>query len=293
MHHLTRRGYTLVELLVAITLLGIVSTGIYRVLVGNQRVYQAQTQRIDLQQNIRAAAAVLPAEFRELNAMDGDIQALSATSITIRAMRQLGVTCVAPVLGLGVNALPMMIHQNLFYGSALDPTTDSLLIFYEGDEGTRNDDSWVRANLRTVVNGVCPDGFNSPSYVLTVDLALPDGALLNRAGAIPNGAPVRAFQTITYELYQAGDGNWYIGLRPRGGTVQPLVGPLTDGSGLLLRYFNATGVVTAAPDSVAAIEITVRGRTAQRMHVEGQTGGLRYVVDSLTTRVTLRNNRRF
>ena len=44
----------MIELLVALVLLGIVSTAIYRVLVNNQRLYMAQTQRIDLSQNIRA-----------------------------------------------------------------------------------------------------------------------------------------------------------------------------------------------------------------------------------------------
>src|SRR5205807_10016442 len=87
---LTRRGFTLVELLVALVLLSVVTAALYRVLVNNQRLYQAQTQRIDLQQNIRAAANILPAEFRELDASDGDIQAMSATSINIRAMRWLG-----------------------------------------------------------------------------------------------------------------------------------------------------------------------------------------------------------
>lgn len=293
MHPLGRRGYTLIELIVAITLLGIVSAGIYRVLVNNQRIYHAQTQRIDLQQNIRAAAAILPAEFRELDAFDGDIQAMSATSITIRAMRQLGVICAPPVLGGGVGGRTFQVFRQLFYGQPLDLTTDSLLVYYEGDESTRNDDGWIRAHPTNTANGVCPDGFNSPAYTITADLALPEGQMLNRAGAVPNGAPVRGFQTITYRLYQAADGEWYLGLEPSGGTVQPLVGPLVGANGLGLRYFNSTNAVTAARDSVAAIEITVRGRTAERMHAEAQAGGLHYVVDSLTTRVTLRNNRRF
>ena len=71
---LTRRGFTLIELMIALVLLGLVSTAVYKVLVNNQRVYLAQTQTIDLQQNIRAAAAILPAEFRELDAADGDIK---------------------------------------------------------------------------------------------------------------------------------------------------------------------------------------------------------------------------
>jgi len=54
----------------ALVLLAIVSTAVYRVLVNNQRLYVAQTQRIDLQQNIRAAETILPAEFRELDASE-------------------------------------------------------------------------------------------------------------------------------------------------------------------------------------------------------------------------------
>jgi len=45
MSALGRRGYTLVELIIALVLLGIVSGAIYQVLVNNQRVYQAQTRR--------------------------------------------------------------------------------------------------------------------------------------------------------------------------------------------------------------------------------------------------------
>ncbi|HYR99440.1 MAG TPA: prepilin-type N-terminal cleavage/methylation domain-containing protein, partial [Gemmatimonadales bacterium] len=69
---LTRRGFSLIELMIALVLLSLVSAAVYKVLVNNQRVYLAQTQTIDLQQNIRAAAAILPAEFRELDAADGD-----------------------------------------------------------------------------------------------------------------------------------------------------------------------------------------------------------------------------
>jgi len=61
MSHVTRRGFTLIELLVALVILGFVSAAIYKVLVTNQQTYVAQTQRIDLQQNIRAAANILPA----------------------------------------------------------------------------------------------------------------------------------------------------------------------------------------------------------------------------------------
>ena len=95
---LRRRGFTLIELMVALVLLAIVAGGIYQVLVTNQQTYLAQTQRIDLQQNLRAGVTILPADFRELDPADGDILVMTATQIQLRAMRQLSFLCTPPVL---------------------------------------------------------------------------------------------------------------------------------------------------------------------------------------------------
>src|SRR5207237_6623395 len=108
---LARRGFTLIELMIALVLLGIVSTAVYKVLVNNQRLYTAQTQTIDLQQNIRAAAAILPAEFRELDAADGDITAMGPDSIRMRAMRQLSFLCATPPLGGGGGQSTLTVRQ--------------------------------------------------------------------------------------------------------------------------------------------------------------------------------------
>lgn len=291
-----RRGFTLVELLVALALFGIVSVGIYRVLVGNQRMYHAQTQRIELQQNIRAAVTILPAEFREIAATEGDIYAMSATEIRMRAMRQLGVLCQEPPLGGATSGLAIILYRDLFYGTPF-AVGDSLLLYYEGDEGSRNDDSWVAAAVTGGPTGAtCPDGLSTPGIALTIAIspAYPNAIQLNRPRAIPRGGPIRGFQPVRYALYQSpADNLWYLGLEvPIGGTIQPLVGPLTGSGGLTLRYFNATAAVTAARDSVALIEFTVRGRTGDPVQGTGG-GGLHYPVDSITTQVALRNNRRF
>ena len=116
MSSLNRRGFTLIELLVGMVLLGIVSAAIYRVLVNNQRIYQAQTQRVDLQQNIRAATQVLPAELREMDAFDGDILAMGPDSIRLRAMRQFGIMCTVPVLNGGaVTAKTLVLRNELLF----------------------------------------------------------------------------------------------------------------------------------------------------------------------------------
>ena len=300
---MNRRGFTMIELLVALVLLGLVSAAIYRVLVNNQRLYMAQTQRIDLSQNIRAAATILPAEFRELDAFDGDIAAMTATSIDIRAMRWLSFVCVPPVLD-GNNAGRQMIIRGsaigtpMFFGSRyIDETRDSLLIYWDGNQTTRLDDYYVLARLAaTPGNQQCPAVGVIPAQPGTRILF--DGNFLpgtNVAGAITTGAPVRGFERVRYGLFQpSGDTSWYVGFQPlipSGQPMQPLVGPVLP-NGLTFQYFNAAGAVTAIRTQVARIDITVRARTQAAVRSGGQAPQ-RAIVDSITTSVALRNNRRF
>ena len=293
-----RRGFTMIELLVALTLLGLVSAALYRVLVNNQRLYLAQTQRIDLSQNIRAAANILPAELRELDAADGDITAMSATSIQIRAMRWTSFVCVAPVLA-GINAgLTMTIRggqtgQPMFFGSRGLRTTDSMLIYLDGDQTTRTDDYFVPAQITAAPALTCPaiGGVAAqPGTQVTFNGNFIAGT--NVANAITVGAPVWGFERVIYQLYQPpGDPNWYVGFQPAGGTMQPLIGPVLA-NGLTFTFYDVNGNVTAVRTQVARIDITVRAQTAIAVRAGGQAPA-QQIVDSLTTSVALRNNRRF
>jgi prepilin-type N-terminal cleavage/methylation domain-containing protein len=299
MHPLDRRGFTLIELMVAIVLMGIVATGIYRVLATNQRTYHAQTQRVELQQNIRAAASILPAEFRELAASEGDIYAMGQTEIRMRAMRQFSALCVAPVLGVGTTNLAVMVFKDLFSGNTFE-VGDSILFFYDGDEGSRNDDGWVVGAVKSPPATVaCPNG--SAAYAFTVDLhpAFPNATQLNRPGAIPNGGPIRGFQSVRYLLHQSpSDGLWYLALDvyvPGSNAwtdPQPLVGPLSGPEGLRFAYYDTLNAQTAFPTNVALIEFAVAARTQDPVKSPGG-GTLTTPVERLTTKVALRNNRRW
>jgi prepilin-type N-terminal cleavage/methylation domain-containing protein len=292
MSSLNRRGFTLIELLVGMVLLGIVSAAIYRVLVNNQRIYQAQTQRVDLQQNIRAATQVLPAELRELDAFDGDILAMGPDSIRLRAMRQFGVMCTVPQLNGGaVTGKTLVLRNELLFTMRAFQAGDSVLVYNEGNESVRTDDGFAVGRVTgapTTVN--CGTADARAGTQLTVDFVAFAAPIVNVANAIPLGGPVHGFEIVTYKLYQAADGLWYLGLRNSGG-LQPLVGPLTGSAGLRFNYYDGAGAVTAVPANVAQIEIIVRGRTAQP--VPQTNGGLIIPVDSVTTRVALRNNRRW
>ena len=291
MPHLTRRGFTLVELLIALLLLGIVTAAFYGSLTTNQRAYQKQTQVIDLQQNMRAATAILPSELREIDASEGDITAMSATSITFRAHRWMGIVCTAPVMPFGTNpaATSLIVRRDPFYGRTPNTATDVIFVRYEGDDGTRKDDGWVRATATApVINVVCPD--TKPGLLVAMSLNL--GTKPNISGAITNGSPILGYETVTYGLYQpVAGGDWYIGLTTANGQ-QPLIGPLLP-NGLSLAYYDSTGAVTANRDSVARVDIVVRALTNQQVRSTTGASTLARVVDSVRTSVALRNNRRF
>lgn len=293
MSAVARRGFTLIELMLALVILGIVSAGIYRVLVTNQRTYLAQTQRIDLQQNIRAAATILPAEFREMNAADSDIVSMATSSITFRAMRQLGFLCVTPPLGGGIGQITLTVRKSPMFGSKQTfAAGDSLLVFYEGNQASRSDDSWLRGEVKTANNGGCPDPNGTPpAWVLGLQAQWIAGGQFNVAGAITNGSPIRRFVPVTYSLWQSPTDNAYYLAQTAGGSTQPLVGPLSGADGLTFNYFDAAGNVTANRVQVAQIQIIVRGRTASKIQQPG-TAGVAYKIDSVVTRVAIRNNTR-
>ena len=298
MPSVTRRGYSLLEMMIALVLLGIIGIAAYKVFFVNMRAFQSQTQRVDLQQNLRASAALMAAELRMLNASEGDIKAMASDSIRIRAMRQLAVICTAPVLGGSqpLTGLTMVVRgsgpgDSLFFGSRTFSTaTDSLFVYYEGAASDRTDDTWLPARLTAVAAQNCTDT-NKPGQRLTFNLPTLVAPQANVNGNITVGSPVWGFEyNVTYRSYtDPSDGKWYLGMRDASG-IQPIIGPLTGSGGLTFTYYDSTGTVTAVTTRVASIRIRVIGQTAQAVFQQGGTPT--NPVDSMTTWVSLRNNLR-
>lgn len=285
---MTRRGVTLGELLVALTLLGVLGTALVGLLRGTQDAYRAQSQQIDVRQNLRIASAFLPAELRELDAQDGDLLSIGPTALTVRAQRQLAVLCRHPQPGLASNALILTIRDAPVAGwRDFNPGLDSVLVFSDGDPATPDDDEWATGSIGSLAPDSCPDGHPARRFTATLR------PLVNRRAGIwgiSAGAPVRGFETVAYRLYRSSeDGRWYVGLQS-GTDLQPVLGPVTS-DGLAFRYLDSTGTVTPLPSQVAMIEVRVRARTVAP--IRDRRGRLAQPMDSVVTLVSLRNNRRF
>lgn len=310
----SRRGFTLVELLVSMVLLVIVMGSIYRLLNSTQRISRAQAERVDMQSNMRAGTLILPAELREVgyDTMPGvppptntnvpDIQIATGDSIQFRAMRGTGIIC--DVAGTTITISTIAPYPRLREMVA----TDSLLIFADGDPNQTTDDRWVArgiSNIGAVTATACPstwpwarNGFTvtipnwTASVIVGANTTVNDNGVT--ASSVTPGSPVKFFEVMRYGIYQSGGQN-VLGAEAlnSGGARQPVLGPLAA-NGFHLTYYDSTGapITPSAPASrsrIRTIRVSMIAVSDQNLSSSG-AGGPSQVFDSVVTTVALRNS---
>jgi hypothetical protein len=265
-----------------------VGTALVRLLIANQRLHGSQVQRTEVQAGARTAVAFIPTELRELDAAGGDIIAMTPTSVTYKSMTGVFVQCAAPD---AASSRITLAADGTLGLRPVQASTDSVLIFAEGDVATTADDAWLHADVTEVIAGTgCPGGAASVgvgvSGVTAGDLAM-----------VTAGSPVRTFEPAELRLYQDGAGDWWLGARQYAkgsrtwSATQPIVGPLSA-SGFVLTYADSAGAATSDPTAVHRIGIAVESRSRRAVRGGGAGAAYEPVRDSLVTAVAVRNNRR-
>lgn len=219
----SRAGFTLVELLIVMVLMGMVGAIVVRVLTDTQRLTVAQSEQAMVQSTTRTGVLVLPSELREINPALGDIKVMDDTSITYRGMRTLGISCVQPTKA-SVRVLTSSIA-----GLKVDfLANDSLLLFVEGDPTTATDDGWALARVAAVSSATaCPTG---PGTTLTLqpNVRMADNPAVEPDDSwFPAVAIVRGFENTVIASYEDANGDTWLGMEsPAGAAIQPVLGPL-------------------------------------------------------------------
>ena len=272
------RGFTLVEIVVALTLTLIVTGSIHRLLVTTQRLSRTQIAQVDLQSNVRAGALVIASELRELSALEGgsadqtDILSITGTSITYRAARGMGFVCQSPLPG------QIRIARSTFSGARdPEPSRDLALLFVDANPAEGTSEAWLPLSITGVgTSGNCA-GVAGPAINLAVSGTIP---------TVPVGTPLRMYEHMELRLYQSG-GEWWLGARSvsAGEAIQPVVGPLAGSEGLWLEYLDGAGIRTSNPAAVRSVVATLRGINNQPL---GAPEGPQ-LEEELVTQVTLRN----
>ena len=278
------RGFTLVELSVALVLGVVVLGAAGQVFLASQRFFRLQSSALEVHEGLRAAVQVLSAELRELDPSGGDIVAMGPDSISIHATRGLEFVCAPPDPATG----RIIVRRDLSSSyRAVDPARDRALVFRDADGATADDDAWLDLGIAAAgAAAKCADG-----------AAATELRLLGAVGALDSvgiGAPVRWYERAVYRLYADETGASWLGQRSWSGgswaAISPVAGPLRHPLGIQLTYFDTSGATTAAPSRVVRIALVVRGVGSALL--QETRGKQAHWTDSLATTVFPRNRRR-
>jgi hypothetical protein len=273
---MSRRGISLVELVVALTLTALVAALSWSILAAGAFRLRDRSERMSLEHSLRVVAAAVRAAMEPVgqdSSAGNDLVVALPDRFVTRTTRGSGALCAATSVAFTARSTPG-------WWSALRnpvPGRDSLLV-----ERLSSPSRWEAIALSAVPRpGTCPDG--SAGLVLPV---IADSAAL--AGVGP-GSPVRVFEEMELRLYTSSGAAW-VGLRSlgTGEAVQPLAGPFTS-AGLRLEYRSLGGMPVVDPAEVASVLLQVTGLT-ERAGGVGTARGPAGRPDSVVMLVIRRNS---
>ena len=89
----TRLGFTMVEVMVALVLLGVVVGALLAVVVEQERFYDGASDVMEVRDNLRRVGDLLPAELRGVAPREGDLYAMTDSMVDFRAPTGASIIC--------------------------------------------------------------------------------------------------------------------------------------------------------------------------------------------------------
>lgn len=207
---MTTRGFTLLELLIAVTITAVLATALTRILLSDARFVSLQDSMMAARQTARAAQNVTSVELRMVS--DGGLLAAAADSVTVRVPYAFGVAC---GVSSGNRIGSLMPADSLMYALATPAGVARRLpggtyTFRTGITVTATTDTatCVSENIRRVPNG---------TWV----------GITPAIAADPSGHMFYFYQQVTYRFSASVDLPGRIGLwrRVNNGAYEELVAP--------------------------------------------------------------------
>jgi prepilin-type N-terminal cleavage/methylation domain-containing protein len=299
-----RPGLTLIELLIVLVLLGVVAGGMLGIVARQQQFYTGNAGIIETRGSVRQGLTVLQGVLRTISPKNGDIYSMGRTFVELREPTGSSIICQFGVTRNLIVLPPTALSAGTGLTSwlAAPQIGDSVLIYDSGRKVGTADDTWDKNDVTVapIAGTTCP---TSTGFTTTAAEAAAGWTITLRntlALSVLQGAAVRFFRPARYELFQASDGLWYLGMRdcmtgPLAASCSGLTaitGPFLPAaesgpSGLELTYYDVTGAVTSDPSQVRRIDIVLRARSASVVNTPGRPSGI--YQDSLATSVTVRN----
>jgi prepilin-type N-terminal cleavage/methylation domain-containing protein len=269
-----RSGFSLIEIMVALVLLGIVCGGIMTVIMRQQTFYRSATDVIDTRQQIRQATTVVPVDLRGVSSVGGDIIAMSDSALDVRANIGSGIVCSHTPNTITIPPADQS-GGKVFTSFLTKPSLNDVALVFNDSTPGNQDDTWQVLTITGIDStligcGSFTDAVNDAAKYRYVYTTFP-----NLSTLIVDGAPVRFARRAKYATYKSpSDQLWWLGYREcRGdgsscGAIQPVSGPYrayvandTVNSGISFVYRDVSNSVTNVAANVARIELFVHGET--------------------------------
>jgi prepilin-type N-terminal cleavage/methylation domain-containing protein len=241
------KGITLIELVVALAISGLLVAGLYRTFIGQQKTYTVQEQVVDMQQNVRSA----------INRMMTEIRMAGFGNVSM----------VLPVT-FGANTFNNILNPNM-------PTAGSLTIISSVGGTATLTASGSGGQNQITVSTLTDDKGNAlfdtgnrkyisvaglESYIITsIDngtktITLNGSLIYNH----PIGTPVFTIRALSYQVASVNGIPTLLRDENLGDGAQPQADSIEN---LQFTYLDAGGNPTANPPDVRIIRVSLRART--------------------------------
>ncbi len=244
-------GFTLVEALVALTISGILASGLISLLIGQSRFYDRTDDQLNAEQVAQATFDLVSAELRMASTQD--LMAATADSVRIRFALSLGVVCDST----GSDEAAVYVFDRTT-NAGLSGSFVGLAVSGPYEETFEYADGW---NPTPTATGSGPKSdctaSGTPGTAADSDYLRVTGWGAQFTGGVPErGALVRGYGSLTYRFSAS---TFFTTRTALWRGTQELVGPFDNTAAF--SYVMTDGsvqstVVGSALDSVAAVRVT-------------------------------------
>jgi len=308
-----RSGLSLIELMVVAVLLSVIGALLTGLLVRQQRFHRTVTSVTDARAHMRDIATILPTDIRSISTVGQDLITKGVNDMQFHSFIGSSVLCrynAANQIDLPPKTLA---SGNVLSAWINDPAPGDIIFVYNDSTAAGNvDDAWTEYTITDTASSTDVSWCPTSSTFTTAADAGRRRYRLTLSGA-PNpaqikvGAPIRLAREVRYSVYQASDGQYYVGYQRCSdsgtpgvagpcGTVEVLAGPVkaattdTNTSGLYFSYYKQNGALaTNAADTVAWISVGVRTASSSLRQATATTIATFQGGDSLKFVIGLRN----
>ncbi len=298
------RGFTVIELLIALTLALIVGGIILSSLARQQRFYRGVGDMMDVREHVRDASDVLTADLWATSVVGDTIRLAVDTAIELSTSIGTSTLCArpsGPTLSLPPDTLAS--GNELTAWLTTPDTGDDVLVFHDSSAMVPVQ-GWERFHVVNIGMGplasVCAlsSGLTTAADVVAGRRGYEIAVTPPPSPSIRAGAPVRFVRRGRYSVYRASDQQWYLGYRRcstvtgQCSVVQPVSGPYHGHAvpPISFHYYGSDGrelTPEGQTVDVARVEIVARDESLETLQIPGFPHT--QFVDSAVGSVTFRN----